>query len=201
MYCNLLLVPRKLLQRLFYCFPAPWLAKVESSQKLNRMWFFRHFSRPICSTVAETIGVTNNAASFGKENVQKTTFEVTEMMLGPWNQQLRHNFMSLMYVHQLSEYPLLLAVFYFLSLWNPPLPEIRFLLCLLDYILCWAHTQYEILHNHNFGIKKRGITIVLRVGAILIYVGGGYSEVGILRTGTELENKFSRYLQVRASFA
>ena len=45
------------------------------------------FSRHICSTVAETIGVTNNAASFGAKNVQKTTFEAAEMMLGMWNQQ------------------------------------------------------------------------------------------------------------------
>ena len=27
-------------------FPAPWLAKVESSQKSNGMWFFRHFFAP-----------------------------------------------------------------------------------------------------------------------------------------------------------
>ena len=36
----------KLLQRLFYCFPAPWLAKVESPQKSNGMWFFGHFFAP-----------------------------------------------------------------------------------------------------------------------------------------------------------
>ena len=47
--------------------------------------FMRHF----CSTVAETIGVTNYVASFGAKNVQKTTFEAAEMMLGPWNQQKR----------------------------------------------------------------------------------------------------------------
>ena len=47
------------------------------------------FSRHICSTVAETIGVTNYAASFGAKNVQKTTFEAAEMMLGPWNQHNR----------------------------------------------------------------------------------------------------------------
>ena len=46
------------------------------------------FSRHICSTVAETIGVTNYATSFGEKNVQKTTFEAADMMLGPWNQQL-----------------------------------------------------------------------------------------------------------------
>ena len=27
-------------------FPAPWLAKVKSSQKSNGMWFFRHFFAP-----------------------------------------------------------------------------------------------------------------------------------------------------------
>ena len=51
------------------------------------MWFFRHFSRHICSTVAETIGVTSYAARFGAKNFQKTTFEAVEMMLSPWNQQ------------------------------------------------------------------------------------------------------------------
>ena len=45
------------------------------------------FSRHICSTVAATIDVSNYAASFGAKNVQKTTFEAAEMMLGPWNQQ------------------------------------------------------------------------------------------------------------------
>ena len=54
-----LLVPWKLLQGLFYCFPAPRLAKVESSQKSNGMWFSDIFSRHTCSTVTETIGVTN----------------------------------------------------------------------------------------------------------------------------------------------
>ena len=52
------------------------------------------FSRHVCSTVAETIGVTNNAASFGVKNVQKTTFEAAEMMLGPWNQQRSYHFDS-----------------------------------------------------------------------------------------------------------
>ena len=46
------------------------------------------FSRHICSAVAETIGVTNYAASLAQKNVQKTTFEAAEMMLGPWNQQI-----------------------------------------------------------------------------------------------------------------
>ena len=45
------------------------------------------FSGHICSTVAETIGVTNYTASSGAKNVQKTTFEAAEMMPCPWNQQ------------------------------------------------------------------------------------------------------------------
>ena len=45
------------------------------------------FSCHICSTVEETIGVTNNSESFGAKNVRKTTFEAAEMILGPWNQQ------------------------------------------------------------------------------------------------------------------
>ena len=53
------------------------------------MWLFRHFFEPyLFHRVAETIGVTNYAASFGAKNVQKTTFEAAEMMLGPWNQQM-----------------------------------------------------------------------------------------------------------------
>ena len=50
--------------------------------------FLDIFSRHICSIVAETIGVTNKPESFGAKNVQETTFEATEMILGPWNQQL-----------------------------------------------------------------------------------------------------------------
>ena len=45
------------------------------------------FSRHTCSTVAETIGVTNYAASLARKIVQKTIFEATEIILGPWNQQ------------------------------------------------------------------------------------------------------------------
>ena len=45
--------------------------------------FSNIFSRHICSTAAETISVTNYAVSFGAKNVQKTTFEAAEMMLGP----------------------------------------------------------------------------------------------------------------------
>ena len=49
--------------------------------------FSNIFSRYICSTVAETMGVADYAASLGAKNVQKTTFEAAETMLGPWNQQ------------------------------------------------------------------------------------------------------------------
>ena len=45
------------------------------------------FSRRICSTVAETIGMTNSAASFGAKKCSETTFGAAEMILGPWNQQ------------------------------------------------------------------------------------------------------------------
>ena len=46
-----------------------------------------NFSSHICSIVAETIDVRNYTTSFGAKNVQKTSFEAAEIMLGPWNQQ------------------------------------------------------------------------------------------------------------------
>ena len=58
------------------------------------MGFSDIFSGHIFSTVAETIGITNYAGSFGAKSVQKTTFEAGKMMLGPWNQQdhfLKHS--------------------------------------------------------------------------------------------------------------
>ena len=46
------------------------------------------FSRHFCSTVAETIGLTNYAASFGaKKCSELAKFEAAEMILSPWNQQ------------------------------------------------------------------------------------------------------------------
>ena len=87
-----LLVPRKLLQRLFCCFPVFRLAKVESSQK----------SHHICSTVTEAIRVTNNATSFGAINVQKTKFEAAKMILDPWNQQ---DMKELLKKNQMSHFP------------------------------------------------------------------------------------------------
>ena len=53
------------------------------------------FSRHICSNVEETIGVINNPASFGAKKCSETTFEVAEMILGPWNQQTYVYFISL----------------------------------------------------------------------------------------------------------
>ena len=50
------------------------------------------FSRHFCSTVAETIGVDKLRSTFWREkNVQKTTFEAAEMILGPWNQQMKED--------------------------------------------------------------------------------------------------------------
>ena len=69
---------------LFFLLP-DWL---KLNHPKSRMWFFGHFSCHICSTAAETIGMTNNAAIFGAKNVQKTTFEAAEMVLCPWNQQI-----------------------------------------------------------------------------------------------------------------
>ena len=66
-------------------FPLPdWLKlnHLKSRMECGFQTFLRHF----CSTVAETIGLTNYTASFGAKNVQKTTFKAAEMILGPWNQ-------------------------------------------------------------------------------------------------------------------
>ena len=58
--------------------------------KLNHLKsrvFQTFFSRHICFTVAETIGVTNCAASFGGKKISETSFEAAEMVHGPWNLQ------------------------------------------------------------------------------------------------------------------
>ena len=69
---------------LFFLLP-DWL-KLNHLKSRMECGFSDIFSRHICSTVAETIGVTNKPASFGAKNVKKTTFEAAEMILGPWNQ-------------------------------------------------------------------------------------------------------------------
>ena len=70
---------------LFFLLP-DWL-KLNHLKSRMECGFSDIFSRHICSTVAETTGVTNNPACFGAKNVQKTTFQAAEMILGPWNQQ------------------------------------------------------------------------------------------------------------------
>ena len=70
---------------LFFLLPN-WL-KLNHLKSRMEFGFSDIFSRHICYTVAETISVTNYAASFGAKNVQKTRFEAAEIVLGPWNQQ------------------------------------------------------------------------------------------------------------------
>ena len=71
------------------------------------------FSRHICSTVAETIGVKNYSASFGAKNVQKTTFEAAKMILDPWNQQIKY--FSMGYSCCMMQFLVLTSGFYLLG--------------------------------------------------------------------------------------
>ena len=64
-----------------------WLKLNHLKSRMER-GFSDNFSLHLCSIVAKTIGLTNYAASFGAKNVQETTFEAAEMILGPWNQQI-----------------------------------------------------------------------------------------------------------------
>ena len=66
-----------------------WLKSNHLKSRIER-GFLDICSRHICSAVTETIQVTNYATSFGAKKVQKTKFEVAEMILDPWNQQLSH---------------------------------------------------------------------------------------------------------------
>ena len=61
------------------------LNHLKSRMKCGFQTFF--LANDICSTVTETIGMTNDVASFGAKNVQKPTFEAAEMILGRWNQK------------------------------------------------------------------------------------------------------------------
>ena len=70
---------------LFFLLP-DWL-KLNHLKSLMECGFSDIFSYHFCSTVAETIGVTNYASCFGAKNVQKTTFVAAEMILGPSNQK------------------------------------------------------------------------------------------------------------------
>ena len=60
-----------------FLFP-DWLKLNRLKSRMGR-GFSDIFSRHFCSTLAETIGLTNYAA----------TFEAAEMILGRWNQQLQ----------------------------------------------------------------------------------------------------------------
>ena len=70
---------------MFFLLP-DWL-KLNHLESRMDSGFSDIFSRHICFTVAEAIGVENNTASLAWKNVQKTTFEAAEMMLGPLNRQ------------------------------------------------------------------------------------------------------------------
>ena len=70
---------------LFFLLP-DWL-KLNHPKSRMECGFTEIFSRHICSTIAKTISVTNYAAGFGAKNVQETTLEVAEIMLGSWNQK------------------------------------------------------------------------------------------------------------------
>ena len=72
---------------LFFLLP-DWL-KLNHLKSRKESGFSDIFSRHFCFTVAKTIGLTNYATSFGAKNVQKTTTDAAEMILGPWNQQIR----------------------------------------------------------------------------------------------------------------
>ena len=63
-------------------FLLPYWLKLNHLKSRLECGFSDIFSRHFCSAVAETIGVTINPASSGAKNVQKTTFEVAEMILG-----------------------------------------------------------------------------------------------------------------------
>ena len=70
---------------LFFLLP-DWL-KLNHLKSRMECGFSDIFSRNICFTVAETIGVTNYAAGFGAKKCSENHIEAVEMMLGPWNQQ------------------------------------------------------------------------------------------------------------------
>ena len=50
-------------------FPAPWLAKVESSQKSNGMWFFRHFFAPFLFHRSRNNGLDKLRSKFWREKM------------------------------------------------------------------------------------------------------------------------------------
>ena len=70
---------------LFFLLP-DWL-KLNHLKSRMECGFPDIFSRHICSTVPETIGVTNYAASFGAKKCSENHIWAAELILGPRNQQ------------------------------------------------------------------------------------------------------------------
>ena len=77
--------PSKLFVLFFFLF-SDSLKSNHLKRRIER-GFWDIFSRHICNAVTETIRVTNYATSFHAENVQKTKFEASEMILDTWNRQ------------------------------------------------------------------------------------------------------------------
>ena len=109
------------------------------------------FSRHICSTVTETIGVTNYAASFGAKNVQKTTSEAAEVMLGPWNQQLSSIPFSFCTDEDLAFMSFLISSYYSCSPLGLLLNDIIVIRIVLSHLLCYFHVTLP----EKFQIDKR----------------------------------------------
>ena len=92
---------------LFFLLP-DWL-KLNHLKSRMECGFSDIFSRHICSTVAETIGVINYAASFGAKKCSENHIWSSEMILGPWNQRLNcmpltllsHNFHTFQRFHHI----------------------------------------------------------------------------------------------------
>ena len=86
--CNtsLLLVPRKLLPRVFLSFFlfSDWLKSNHLRSRIER-GFLDIFSRHICSAVTETIRMTNYATSFGAKKCSENQVRTAEIIRGTNN--------------------------------------------------------------------------------------------------------------------
>ena len=76
--------PSKVL--LLFFLLSDWLKSSHLKSRIEH-GFLDIFLLHICSSLRETIRVTNNATSFGAKNVQKIKIEAAEMVLDPWNQR------------------------------------------------------------------------------------------------------------------
>ena len=74
---------------LFFLFSG-WL-KLNHLKSPTECGFSDIFLRHFCFTLVETIGFTTTQQVLARKNVQKATFEATEMILSPWNQQDNQN--------------------------------------------------------------------------------------------------------------